>query len=58
MTNQEIFANKTLVSRFVFQRVWMTITWSIIAQMLKILTDVYTSRIARGQSTLKDVIER
>ena len=28
------------------------------AQTLKILTDAYTSRIVRGQSTLKDVIER
>ena len=27
-------------------------------QTLKILTDAYTSRIVRGQSTLKDVIER
>ena len=27
-------------------------------QTLKILTDVHTSRIACGQSTLKDVIER
>ena len=29
---------------------WVTITWSFI--------DAYTSRIARGQSTLTDVIER
>ena len=28
------------------------------ALTLKILTDAYTSRIVRGQSTLKDVIER
>ena len=27
-------------------------------QTLKILTDAYTSRIVRGQSTLKDVTER
>ena len=27
-------------------------------QTLKILIDAYTSRIARGQSTLEDVIER
>ena len=27
-------------------------------QTLKILTDAYASRIVRGQSTLKDVIER
>ena len=27
-------------------------------QTLKILTEAYTSRIVRGQSTLKDVIER
>ena len=33
-------------------------TWSVIAQTLEILTDAYTSRIVRGQSTLKDVIER
>ena len=26
--------------------------------MLKVLTDAYTSRIVRGQSTLKDVVER
>ena len=32
--------------------------WGIMAQTLKILTDAYTSRIVRGQSTLKDVIER
>ena len=31
-------------------RFWVTITWSFI--------DAYTSRIARGQSTLTDVIER
>ena len=54
MANHEIFA----ISRFVFQRVWITITWSITAQTLKILTDAYTSRIVRGQSTLKDFIER
>ena len=28
------------------------------AQTLKIFTDAYTSRIVRGQSTLKDVMER
>ena len=28
------------------------------AQSLKILTDAYTNRIVRGQSTLKDVTER
>ena len=28
------------------------------AQTLKILTEAYTSRIVRGQSKLKDVIER
>ena len=58
MTNHEIFAYNSLVSRFLFQCVWITITWSIMAQTLKILTDAYTSRIVRGQSTLKDVIER
>ena len=47
-----------VVSRFVFQRVWITIIWSIMARTLKILIDAYTSRIVRGQSTLKDVIER
>ena len=36
----------------------VTITWSFMVQTLKILTDAYTSRIVRGQSTLKDVIER
>ena len=46
------------ISHFIFQRVWITITWSITAQTLKILTDAYTSRIVRGQSTLKDVIEQ
>ena len=60
MTNHEIFffLGNSFVSRFVFQRVWITITWSIMAQTLKILTDAYKSRIVRGQSTLKDVIER
>ena len=37
---------------------WVTITWSFMVQTPKILTDAYTSRIVRGQSTLKDVIER
>ena len=40
------------------QRLWFTITWSFIVQTLKILTEAHTSRIVRGQSTLKDVIER
>ena len=40
------------------QRFWFTITWSFMMQTLKILTDAYTSRVVRGQSTLKDVIER
>ena len=48
MTNHEIFAYKTLVSRFVFQRIWIAISWSIMAETLKILTDAYTSRIIRG----------
>ena len=52
------FLENSFVSRFVFQRVWIMITWSIMAQTLKILTDAYKSRIVRGQSTLKDVIER
>ena len=38
----------SFVGRFVFQRVWITITWSIIAQTLEILTDAYTSRIVRA----------
>ena len=37
---------------------WFTITWSFMVQTLKISTEGYTSRIVRGQSTLKDVIER
>ena len=37
----------SFVGRFIFQRVWIMITWSIIAQTLEILTDAYTS-----QSTL------
>ena len=40
------------------QRFLVTITWSFIVQTLKILTDAYISRIVRGQSRLKDVIER
>ena len=52
-----VWSNKRC-RRFVFQRVWITITQSIMAQTLKILTDAYTSRIVRGQSTLKDVTER
>ena len=40
------------------QRFSVTITWSFIVQTLKILTDAYISRIVRGQSRLKDVIER
>ena len=39
-------------------RFWVTITWSFTVQTAKILTDAYTSRIVRGQSTLKDVTER
>ena len=39
-------------------RFWVTITWSFTVQTLKILADVYTGRIVRSQSTLKDVIER
>ena len=39
-------------------RFWVTITWSFMVQTAKILTDAYTSRIVRGQSTLKDFIER
>ena len=40
------------------QRFWVAITWSFMVQTLKILIDAHTSRIVRGQSTLKDVIER
>ena len=40
------------------QRFRVTITWSFMVQTLKIVTDAYTSRIVRGQSTLKDIIER
>ena len=69
MTNHEIFAYKTLCQSFCIcsgvvvlamevQRFWFTITWSFMVQTLKILTDTYTSRIVRGQSTLKYVIER
>ena len=58
MTSTRFLLRNSFVGRFVFQRVWITITWSIIAQTLEILTDAYTSRIVRGQSTLKDVIER
>ena len=35
---------------------WFTITWSFMVQRLKIFTDTYTSRIVRGQSTLKDLL--
>ena len=38
---------------------WFTITWSFMVQTLKILIDSsYRSRIVRGQSTLKGVVER
>ena len=40
------------------QRFRVTITWSFMVQTFKIVTDAYTSRIVRGQSTLKDIIER
>ena len=39
-------------------RFWVTITRSFMVQTPKILTDAYTSRTVRGQSTLKDVVER
>ena len=69
MTKHEIFAYKTLLPRILLlfwvvvmvmevQRVWITITWRSMVQMLKILIEAYTNRIVRGQSTLKDVIER
>ena len=69
MTNHEIFACKTFMSAILYllrgccsaeggQRFWFTITWSFMLQTLKIFTETYTSRIVRGQSTLKDVIER
>ena len=47
-----------VVSAMEVLRFWFTITWSFMVQTLKILTEAYTSRIVRGQSTLKDVIER
>ena len=69
MTNHEIFVCKTFMSAILYllrgccsaeggQRFWFTITWSFMVQTLKIFTETYTSRIVRGQSTLKDVIER
>ena len=39
-------------------RFWFTIALSFMVQMLKILTDTYTSRIVCSQSSLKDVIEQ
>ena len=69
MMNHKIFAYKTLLSAILYL-FWdccfgnggvislFTITWSSMVQTLDILTDAYTSRIVRGQSTLKDVIER
>lgn len=39
-------------------RLWITISWSFMLRMLKILTHTYTNSTARGQSTLKDVTER
>ena len=68
MMKHEIFAYKTLLSAILYL-FWdccfgnggaislFTITWSSMVQTLVILTDAYTSRIVRGQSTLKDVIE-
>ena len=59
MTNHEIFAYKTLLSVVMYSNVFVLRSpRGIMAQTLKILTDAYTSRIVRGQSTLKDVIER
>ena len=40
------------------QHFWFMITWSFMAQMLKILTEAYTSSIVHSQSILKAVIER
>ena len=54
----DILSVKEPHTHCVFQCVWITITWSTMAQTLKILTEAYTSRIIRGQSTLKDVMER
>ena len=48
MTNHEIFAYNSLVSCFVFQRIWIATPWSVMAQTRKILTDAYTSRINLG----------
>ena len=68
-TNHEIFAYKTLLSAISYL-FWdccfgdggaislFTITWSFMVQTLKVLTDAYKSSIVRGQSTLKDIIER
>ena len=49
MTNHVIFAYKnSFVNSFVFQRIWIAISWSIMARTRKILADAYTSRINRG----------
>ena len=48
MTNTRFCSWNSLVSCFAFQRIWIAISWSIMAQTRKILTDAYTSRINRG----------
>ena len=69
MMNHKIFAYKTLLSAILYL-FWdccfgnggaislFTITWSSMVQTLNIHTEAYSSRIVRGQSTLKDVIEQ
>ena len=38
---------------------WFTITWSFMVQtLIKLIDSSHRSRIVRGQSTLKDVVER
>ena len=69
MSNHEIFAYRTLLSAILYL-FWgcclgdggSTFLFydylELMVQTLKILTDACTSRIVRGQSTLKDAIER
>ena len=59
MTKQPFcFCSRVVILAMEVLRFWVTITRSFMVQTLKILADAYTSRIVRGQSTLKDVIER
>jgi hypothetical protein len=39
-------------------RLWLTITWTFMVRTLKILSNAHTNSIVRGQSTLRDVIQR